>query len=119
MSDILKGDWLSSLGGPLYEAIDEPSPDPSDFDYAPYFGTAVARVKFQDSPPPVIKTNHTFAYEIKATSPTQTLVLTLYSGATILGQWTHVGESGVFERTFDGNDVTDYSDLELKMDAAA
>lgn len=117
-ADIVAGTWRSSLGGALWEAVNEEYPDASDFIYPPYGEPATCELHFTPPPPPLSRQNHRIAYALKATAPSEVLYVRLYCGATLLGEWTHTGESGVFEHEFDGSLVTDYADLRLELEAA-
>ena len=98
--------------------MNEEIPDCSDFIYAPYAGPATCRMRFPPAPIPLDKTQHRIAYQIEARTAGQSLTVRLYSGATLLGEWTHTDESGIFEQTFDGTQVTDYGDIEVELIAS-
>lgn len=118
-ADISSGNWVSSLGGPLYAAIDEVTADDAD-----YIGTtygSVCEVALGSLADPGVSSGHKVRYRIAADAGG--IVVRLRQGATTIASWTHnpaPTSLSTFEQTLSGaeaDSITDYSALKLQFEA--
>lgn len=122
-SDITVGSWTSSLGGALYAALDETSPD--DGDFVSITGTGTFEVKLGPAVDPAVSYGHTIRYRLQGDGA-KTFTARLVQGTTIrstdptvrvpaAGSWT------TYSWTLTAGEadaITDYTDLRVRITVA-
>lgn len=131
-SDVTDGSWLTDTGGAnLSSAIDEATPDNSDYIISGSFtiggSTDTCEIALSDVFAPTDNTGHTVAYRYAKNggSPSQQIDLRvrLLQGATEIGSWTHLNISNAIRHatqtltTTEAGNITDYNDLRLEFQA--
>lgn len=118
-SDITVASWISSLGGALYAAIDEPTtPDDTDYIYTNTPGV-VAEVALGSLTDPLSSTGHVLrirARSKEARSGTWYLI----QGASVIASWTDTLIAGdvTYTHTLSGaeaDSITNYADLRARF----
>jgi hypothetical protein len=123
-SDISTGGWTSSLGGPLYDALNETTQDDGDYIYSPNNPTTETfEVKLAAMSDPSSAAGHIFRIGLAALNLDTTFTLSLVQGespGTVLDSWDETvtaGQTVTRSRTLDAsvaNSITDYTDLRLR-----
>jgi hypothetical protein len=98
ISDVSDAGWLSSLGGALYLAVDETTPDDTNYIYDPNDETT-CELMIAPVTDPQTSAGFVLHYRAQALWWSSSVVATLMCGATQIKQWTDslVGNSGVVE----------------------
>lgn len=134
-SDVAPGGWTTHLGSPadLWDEVNERGP-PDDSDYIKSSDLETGQsdpveIGLSDQPLPPVLTHHTIRYRYRKSvvsgSLQMNLTVELYCGATLIASWDHtnVGTSWVTAEqtlsTVEAGNITDYSDLRIKMTAEA
>lgn len=118
-ADSITGTWVSSLGGPLYAAIDEVTADDADYISTTY--GSVCEVSLGSLTDPAVSSGHKVRYRIAADAGA--IVVRLRQGATTIASWTHdpaPTSLTTYEQTLSGAEadaITSYSALKLQFEA--
>lgn len=129
-SDISTGNWLNNSGTtPLYTAIDEVSPDQTDYIISQSLSTGqsdTCEVALSTLNNPAQNDFQAVSYSFQNTGSTSaTFVVSLRQGATQIVAWTHTVAAGSSFKvrqsltTAQITSITDYSALRLRFVASA
>ena len=118
-ADASTGTWVSSLGGPLYAAIDEVTADDADYISTTY--GSVCEVSLGSLIDPAVSAGHKVRYRLAADAGG--IIVRLRQGSTTIAFWTHnpaPASLTTYEQTLSGaeaDSITDYSALKLQFEA--
>jgi hypothetical protein len=125
-SDVAAGGWTASAGGALYPMVDELAADDADYIQSTVNPSAdVAELKFAASGAPSVTHSHRLRYRIKSTLGTESLIVSLYCGATLIKSETRSPVPATwttYEMALSGAEaasITDYADLRVRLSASA
>ena len=125
-SDISSNGWLPSSGSDLYAMLDETSYNDSDYIYSPDNPTTqAAEVKFSAITDPGVNTGHVLRFRLAAVGQDTVFDVYLMCGATQIATWQKTVIAGVtttYSETLtvgEAGNITDYSDLRIKVVAHA
>jgi hypothetical protein len=123
-SDISTGGWTSSLGGALYDALNETTQDDGDYVYSPNNPTTETfEVKLAAMSDPLSSAGHILRIGLAALNLDTTFDLKLVQGTTVLDSWSETvtaGTTATRSRTFDAsvaNAISDYTDVRIRVTA--
>jgi hypothetical protein len=123
-ADVTDGAWLNELGSAthLYSSIDETTA--SDADYIYTMSASTCEVALGALNDPGVGSDHIVRYRAKGDGSTD-LIVTLRQGAsTTIATWTEANASSTmttYEHTLttgEADNITDYTDLRLRFEAA-
>jgi hypothetical protein len=125
-SDISAGGWLPSTGSDLYAMLDETSYNDSDYIYSPDNPTTeTAEIKFTSITDPGVHTGHTLRFRLAAVGQDTVFDVYLMCGATQIATWQKTvvaGDTTTYTETLttgEAGNITDYTDLRIKVVAHA
>jgi hypothetical protein len=125
-SDISAGGWLPSSGSDLYAMLDETSYNDSDYIYSPDNPTTeTAEIKFTSITDPGVHTGHTLRFRLAAVGQDTVFDVYLMCGATQIATWQKTvvaGDTTTYTETLttgEAGNITDYTDLRIKVVAHA
>jgi hypothetical protein len=125
-SDISAGGWLPSTGSGLYAMLDETSYNDSDYIYSPDNPTTeTAEIKFTSITDPGVHTGHTLRFRLAAVGQDTVFDVYLMCGATQIATWQKTvvaGDTTTYTETLttgEAGNITDYTDLRIKVVAHA
>lgn len=121
-ADVSNTGWLPSSGSDLYPMVDEGVREDSDYVYTT--APAVARIALTQHADPGDTVHAIKIASPAGYSPSGTLVVRLYCGATQIAEWTITDLSADDERTLtltagERDSITDYTALEIELEAVA
>lgn len=122
-SDIALNSWTYSTGSTLYACIDEVVASDTDYITRPSFGGSECEMGLSTVTDPTSSVNHTMRLRGQDGAGS-TLTANLYCGATLIKAWSVTLGTTYSTQTYtltgtEADNITDYSDLEIHIDATA